>query len=119
MGFWSSVSSTQRGLAGVKKVSALLHGWFPHREEGWGACLSPGDLSQHLRWPPLVLEDEPRVQMEHLGVSTHLVEPQGVSLTLLGPPADVAQQSTKIQSSELQNGKIHVSFMWAFIRKCL
>ncbi|KAK4829150.1 hypothetical protein QYF61_002365 [Mycteria americana] len=37
--------------------------------------------SLELRWPPLVLEDEPQVQTEHLGVSTHLVEPQGIILT--------------------------------------
>lgn len=46
-------------LAGLEKGLAPLHGWFPCRR-------SPGGLSQSLRWPPSVLGDEPRVQMERL-----------------------------------------------------
>lgn len=65
------------GVSPIAQMVSLQRGGL------WGACLSPGGLSQHLRWPSLVLEDEPQVQMEHPGVSTHLAEPQGISPILL------------------------------------
>lgn len=82
MGFLSS----ERPGWGGEGVSPIAQMVSLQRGGLWGASLSPGGLSQHLRWPPLVLEDEPQVQMEHPGVSTHLAEPQGISPALLAVP---------------------------------